>query len=152
MITVDQLEVLLRTIPQYFLFGGVALYIFAWMNKKEKLGLWGELVFLLLGLTALTIFLSGTIPSPELPGIVTEHIKKVILILTLFMVLGLLSLISIIIRLVRKKVSRVMFFIIFIFSIIVFFQSTSISKIPFQLNQPESSLPNSAENDSSVIQ
>jgi len=152
MITVDQLEVLLRTLPQYLLFGGVALYIFSWMNKKEKLGFWGEVVFVLLGVMALVITLSGMVPSPGLPGLVPEHIKKVVLILTLFMALGLLSAISITIRVMRKKASRILFFTIFIFSIVVFFQSTSISKIPFQLSQPESPIPNSIVKDSTNVQ
>jgi hypothetical protein len=50
MITVDQLEVLLAqrsSIPA--LCGGLSFYIFAWVDKKPKRGLWGELFFIALG-------------------------------------------------------------------------------------------------------
>jgi hypothetical protein len=137
MVTVDQLEVLLRTIPQYFLFAGVSLYIFSWMDKKARLALAAEFVFVLIGIVSFIVLLSGMIPSPYADGIVEDHIKRVTNMLILFSVLGLLSVASICLRLIWKKVVKVLVVVIFALSLVIFFQSTGLSKIDFQLNPME---------------
>jgi hypothetical protein len=136
MITVDQLEVLLRSVPQYLLFAGLSFYIFAWVDKKPKRGLWGELFFIALALASVVVLVSGMIPAPTTEGMVEEHIKMVIKILTLFSAIGLLAAISVILRLWFKKHSRILILVIFGLSIYTFFQSTSMSRIPFELNRP----------------
>lgn len=138
MISIDQLEVLLRTVPNYLLFAGIALYIFSWMNKKERYGLWGDIVFVCTGILSLVVMLSGMIPSPKLEGVVEEDIKKVINLLTMGGLIGLLSAISLAIRLIHKKANKIVFYLIFVVGVILFFQSTSLSKVKFQLNRPES--------------
>jgi hypothetical protein len=136
MITVDQLEVLLRSVPQYFLFGGLALYIFGWIDKKQLYLTIAEIFFIVLGLGSF-IVLSGTmIPSPLEQGIVKEHIEMVIKILTFLSVNGLLALVSLGIRLLRKKTWKPLPLIIFALSMYVFFISTSMSKVKFELNHP----------------
>lgn len=136
MITVDQLEVLLRSVPAYFLFGGLALYLFAWIEKKPKIGLWGEVLFFLIGVTALVTMLSGMIPSPKTEGLVQEHIEMVIKMLTMLVINGILAAVSVIIRLVRKKPWNVLVLIVFGLSMFLFFSSTRLAKVPFQLNVP----------------
>ena len=138
MISVDQLEYLLRVIPPYFLFGGLALYLFAWIEKKPKIALWGEVLFLLIGVSALITLLSGMIPSPKTEGLVQAHVEMVLKILTLLIISGLLSAISLIIRLVRKKPWNPLVLAIFGLTLFLFFSVTKMSKVPFQLNVPAS--------------
>jgi hypothetical protein len=63
-------------------------------------------------------------------------LRLVIKILTLFSAIGLLAAISVILRLWFKKHSRILILVIFGLSIYTFFQSTSMSRIPFELNRP----------------
>lgn len=136
MITVDQLEVLLRSVPVYFLFGGLSLYLFAWIEKKPKLGIWGELLFVVVGILALITLLSGMIPSPKTPGLVEEHVQMVIKMLTLLVLTGGLAVASILIRLIRKKHWIPIILAVFALSLFLFFTTTRLGKIKFQLNVP----------------
>lgn len=137
MITVDQLEILLRSVPQYFLFGGLALYIFGWIDKKQLYLTIAEILFIVLGLASFFVLSGKMIPSPLEQGIVKEHIEMVIKILTFLSINGLLALISMGIRLLRKKTWKPLPFIIFALSMYTFFISTSMSKVKFELNQPD---------------
>lgn len=137
MITVDQLEVLIRSIPPYFLFGGLSLYIYAWIEKKPARGIYGEILFLLIGLTSFIVLMSGMIPSPQTEGLVAEHVEKVIKMLVLLGFNGLLSGMSMLIRLIRKAPWNPLVIIIFVLAIYIFFATTKLSKIKFELNSPE---------------
>lgn len=137
MVTADQLEILLRTVPQYFLFAGLALYLFAWIEKKNVLGLIAEVLFVVIGLLSLLTMLSGLIPSPLTEGVDGEIIKKVIKMLVITLCSGGLALISLIIRLIRKKGSMILVPIVFVISVVAFFQTTDMSRVHFQLNVPE---------------
>ena len=136
MITVDQLEVLLRSVPQYFLFGGLVLYLYSWIEKKTKIALWGEVLFSLIGIAALITLFSGTIPSPKTEGLVEHNVELVIKMLFMLVINGLLSGISLVIRFVRKKPWNPLVLAIFGLSLFLFFSSTKLAKIPFQLNAP----------------
>ncbi|MFA9393055.1 MAG: hypothetical protein ACERKD_24825 [Prolixibacteraceae bacterium] len=136
MITIDQLEVLLRSIPQYFLFGGLGLYIYAWIEKKPQRGIWGEVLFVLIGLCALIILISGMIPSPNAEGLVQDHVERVIKMLSFLTLIGLLSSISIIIRLLRKKHWVPLVLAIFALALYLFFNTTGLAKVKFELNNP----------------
>ena len=137
MITVDQLEVLLRSVPQYFLFGGLALYIFGWIDKKQLYLSIAEILFIVLGLVSFIVLSGNMIPSPLEQGIVKEHIEMVIKILAFLSINGLLALSSLSIRLLRKKTWKPLPFIIFALSMYIFFISTSMSKVKFELNHPD---------------
>ncbi|MBN1767686.1 MAG: hypothetical protein JW842_04175 [Prolixibacteraceae bacterium] len=136
MISIDQLEVLLRTAPQYLLFGGVSLYIFAWVNKNIKMALWADAIMVLTGLLAIAVIISGVIPSPDAPGMVEAHIKAIIRILTLLCIIGVLGIGNLLVKLIWKKKTQILSAVIFGLALIVFFQSTRISRIKFELNPP----------------
>lgn len=144
MVSIDQIEVLLRTLPQYMLFASLSLFIFAWIERKPKLSAIAEIVLLITGLLAIITLLSGIIPSPLAEGVVKEHIEMVIKMLTLFSINGLLALCSLLIRLINKKMFKPLVFITFALAIFIFFTSTKLSKIKFELNVPaqtEQSMP-----------
>lgn len=136
MISVDQLEILLRSIPQYFLFGALALFLFSWIDKKPKFSIIAEALLVVIGLLSIIVLLSGMIPSPLAEGLVQEHIEMVIKMLTLLSVTGLLAMTSIVIRIIRKAAIKPLVFITFALALFLFFSSTRLSKIKFELNVP----------------
>lgn len=137
MISVDQLEVLLRSLPQYFLFGGLSLILYAWIEKKPKRGIFGEILFVIIGLAAVIVMLSGMIPSPMAEGIVAEHIERVIKMLVLLSLVGALSVASILVRIIRKKHWNPLVLITFTIAFILFFSTTKLAKVKFELNTKE---------------
>jgi fatty acid desaturase len=145
MISVDTMEVLLRSIPQYFLFGALAFFIFSWMNKKPLYGLIGEAILVVVAIIMLIVVLSGYIPSPKTQGMNEEHLKLVIKMAMFFMVIGLLSAISLLIRWIRKKQFVPLIVAIFVLCIILFFNSTRLSKIKFELNRPTTTVIDSGK-------
>lgn len=140
MISIDQLEVLLRTVPQYLLFGGVSLYIFAWVNKNPKMALIADIVVVVIGLLAIAVMTSGFIPSPQATGMVEADIKALILMLTLLSAIGAMGVVNILLKTFLKKKTQILSVVIFFFAIIVFFQSTRLSRIKFELNPPQSEM------------
>jgi hypothetical protein len=140
MISIDQLEVLLRTVPQYLLFGGVSLYIFAWVNKNPKMALIADIVVVVIGLLAIAVMTSGFIPSPKATGMVEADIKALILMLTLLSAIGAMGVVNVLLKTFLKKKTQILSVVIFVFAIIVFFQSTRLSRIKFELNPPQSEM------------
>ena len=140
MVTIDQLEVLLRTVPQYLLFGGVSLYIFAWVNKNPKMALIADIVVVVIGLLAIAVLTSGFIPSPKATGMVEADIKALILMLTLLSAIGAMGVVNVLLKTFLKKKTQILSVVIFVFAIIVFFQSTRLSRIKFELNPPQSEM------------
>ena len=136
MISVDTMEVLLRSVPQYFLFAGLGFLIFSWVNKKPLYSLIAEIILIVVGIMALAVLLCGYVPSPYNKGMNAEHLKLVINMLLFFCFIGFLSIISLVIRYFRKKEFAPLLVVIFILSLVLFFQSTKLSKIKFELNRP----------------
>ena len=136
MISVDTMEVLLRSVPQYFLFAGLGFLIFSWVNKKPLYSLIAEIILIVVGIMALVVLLCGYVPSPYTKGMNAEHLKLVINMLLFFCFIGFLSIISLVIRYFRKKEFAPLLVVIFILSLVLFFQSTKLSKIKFELNRP----------------
>lgn len=136
MISVDQLEVLLRTIPQYFLFGSLSLYLFGWIDRKPLLGTIADALVLTIGILAVIVLTSGFIPSPLTDGLIQEHVEMVITMLTLLAINGAMTAGSLVVRYFRKKAWNPLVFAIFVLAIYIFFASTKLSKIKFELNVP----------------
>jgi hypothetical protein len=140
MISVDTMEVILRTVPGYFLFAALAFFIFSWINKKPVLSMVGEIILIVVGILALVVMLFGYVPSPKTEGMNAEHLKVVINMLLFFTLVGLLSAISLFIRFIRKSQFAPLLVVIFILSIILFFNATRLSKIKFELNRPTTTI------------
>lgn len=137
MISIDLLEVLLRSVPQYLLFGGLALYLFAWIDKKPLLGMIAEIVFVTIFVLSIVVLLSGMIPSPDTEGLVAEDVERVIKMLLMLAGTGFLGGISLLIRTLHKKAFIPLVVIVFIAGLVVFFQSTKLSRVKFELNRTE---------------
>ena len=134
---IDLLEVLLRSVPQYLLFGALGLYLFAWIDKKPFLGKIAEIVLIVIAILALTVLLSGAIPSPKTEGLIEQDIKNVIQMLLMLAATGSLGGISLLIRFIRKKPFIPLIVLVFVTGLIVFFQSTKLSRVKFELNKTE---------------
>ncbi|MCF8358155.1 MAG: hypothetical protein K9H26_05305 [Prolixibacteraceae bacterium] len=137
MISIDLLEVLLRSAPQYLLFGALGLYLFAWIDKKPLLGKVAEIVLIVIAILALTVLLSGAIPSPQTKGLVEQDIKDVIKMLIMLAATGSLGGISLLVRIIRKKPFIPLVVLVFVLGLIVFFQSTKLSRVKFELSKTE---------------
>jgi hypothetical protein len=140
MISVDTMEVILRTVPGYFLFAALGFFIFSWINKKPNLSMVGEIILIVVGILALVIMLCGYVPSPNTEGMNAEHLKLVINMLLFFTLIGLLSAISLLIRFISKKQFAPLLVAIFILSMILFFNATRLSKVKFELNRPTTTI------------
>ncbi|MGF7139476.1 hypothetical protein [Roseimarinus sediminis] len=136
MISIDQLEILLRSVPQYLLFGALSLYIFGWIEKKSRYIAIAEGILGLSGISALIVLMSGMIPSPLSEGIESKHIEMVIKMLTILSLSGFLALVSLLVRLIKKASPKPLVLIAFLLALFVFFSSTRLSRIKFELNVP----------------
>lgn len=145
MISVDTMEVLLRSVPQYFLFGALAFFIFSWINKKPLYGLFAELIMVIIGILVLIVLMTGYVPSPETKGMNREHLEMIIKIMMFFLSIGFLSVISLLIRLFSKKQYVPLVIAIFVLSLVLFFQSTRLSRIKFELNRPTTTVIDSVK-------
>ncbi|HPR33732.1 MAG TPA: hypothetical protein PLK12_16645 [Prolixibacteraceae bacterium] len=137
MISIDLLEVLLRSIPQYLLFGALALYLFAWIDRKPLLGKIAEIVLIVTGALAALVLVSGSIPPADTPGLEKENVERVIKMLLMLGGTGLLAAVSIVIRYANKKAFNLLVIAIFVATLVQFFQLTRLSKVKFELNVPE---------------
>lgn len=133
MISTDLLEVLLRSVPQYFLFAILGLYIFSWVEKKPLFGLFAEIAAVTLGILTLIVLKSKMIPAPETIGIDSNQIKNLISLLLMLLLNGALALIALVIRINKKKISKYFSIAVFVFSIFIFFKSTNNANVNFKL-------------------
>jgi hypothetical protein len=140
MISIDTMEVFLRSVPPYFLFAAVGFLIFSWVNKKPLYSLIAEVILVVAGIMALVVILKGYIPSPNTEGMNAVHLKLVINMLFFFCMIGFLSAVSLLIRYFRKKQLIPLVVVIFILSVILFFNSTRLSRIKFELNRPTTTI------------
>ena len=136
MISIDLLEVLLRSVPQYFLFAALGFFIFSYINKKPLYSMIAEIILIVIGLLSFYIWIGGYVPSPETEGMNAIHLKSVLKMLMFFSTIGLLSVVSLVIRIILKKGFKPLIIAIFVLSMILFFESTRLSRVKFELNKP----------------
>jgi hypothetical protein len=119
----------LTSISQWGLFMGIALIIFGWVEKREKLILAGQLVFIFLGTMAAWILLNNLIYVPE---ITDNNIPKQLKVLAYFKsvtaFMG-LTVISILLTLFKIRFHRVSVFILLFFALVLFFMVFNIQQM-----------------------
>ncbi len=133
MISTELLEVLLRSVPQYFLFAILGLYIFSWVEKKKLFAQLAEIAAVILGGLAFMVLKSKMIPAPETEGIDYEQIKTLISLVIMIMLNGGLALIALFVRYSKSKISIFFSIAIFVFSIFIFFKTTNNANVNFEL-------------------
>jgi len=118
------------TASQYSLFLGIALILFGWIEKKEKLIVYGQAVFILLGGLALWILLTNSgIALPENPNSVPKEVR----ITSYFrMVAGfsVISLFSLLLNLFKSRFHKASLFVIVLLALALFFMVLNILQLP----------------------
>jgi len=116
----------LTSISQWGLFSGIALIIFGWVEKREKLILAGQLVFVLIGLMAAWILLI------YVPEITNNNIPKQLKVVAYFKgvtaFMG-LAVISILLKLFKLRFQRASVYILIFFALMLFFMVFNIQQM-----------------------
>ncbi|MBL7972450.1 MAG: hypothetical protein JNL03_13115 [Prolixibacteraceae bacterium] len=111
----------LTSISQWFLFAGIALILYGWIEKKEALILSGQFSFVALGLLAAWVLLNYTAGTAQVAG---NHIPKEIKTLAYFKGLILfagLSLVTLVLKLIRFRFYKISLFVLILFALMMFF-------------------------------
>jgi len=120
----------LTTISQYSLFLGIGLILFGWIEKKEKLVIAGQVIFLLLGLLSLWVILTNTTVTPEVNG---NSIPKEVKILSYFKLTAYFAgfnLISLLLNLFKVRYYKFSLYLILFTGLMLFFMVFSILQMP----------------------
>lgn len=120
----------LSTISQYALFGGIALILFGWFEKKERLAYVGQAIFIVLGIFA--IWILSTNNSNFQPNGNTEIPKeiKVLSFLKLSVWLAALNIVSLLLRILKNKYYKASLFIIILAGLALFFMIFNLLQSP----------------------
>lgn len=118
------------TASQYSLFLGIALILFGWIEKKEKLIIYGQVVFILLG--GLSIWMLLTNSGITLPENSTSVPKEVRIMSYFRMVAGfsVICLISLLLNLFKSRFHKASLFIIVLLALALFFMVLNILQLP----------------------
>lgn len=108
---------------------GIALIIFGWVEKREKLILAGQLVFIFIGIMAAWILLNNLIYVPEITG---NNIPKQLKVLAYFKgvtaFMG-LTVISILLQLFKLRFHKASVFILLFCALALFFMVFNIQQM-----------------------
>lgn len=119
----------LTSISQWGLFLGIALIIFGWVEKREKLILSGQLVFIFIGIMAAWILLNNLIYVPE---ITDNNIPKQLKVLAYFKgvtaFMG-LTIISILLKSFKLRFHKASVFILLFCALVLFFMVFNIQQM-----------------------
>jgi len=118
------------TISQWILFLGISLMLFGWFEKKDKILLSGQIIFLILGVFALWIVCSGQINIPQVSD---PKLSKEIKILGFFkgvIVLAVIDLISLGLRFFKLRFQKAIGIIIILVAMMMFFMVFNILQTP----------------------
>lgn len=120
----------LTTISQYSLFLGIGLIFFSWIEKKEKLALAGQVIFVLLGFLSLWVILTNTAVVPEANG---NQISKEVKILSYFKLSAFFagfSLISLLLNIFKLRFHKLSVYLAVFAGLSLFFMAFSILQMP----------------------
>ena len=108
-------------ISQVSLFAGIALIIFAWVEKKVWIEKAGQLLFMALGLLAAWILMSGKLVLPETEvKSVTKEMQTIFFLFGLI-VNSLVGLAAFILRLLKSKVASWLNVAMVLIALLLFF-------------------------------
>ena len=120
----------LSTISQYALFCGIALILFGWFEKKERLAYLGQAVFIVLGIFAVWILSANTYHfqtngSAEIPKEI-----KVLSFLKLSVWLAALNIVSLLLGILKNKYYKASLFIVILAGLSLFFMIFNLLQSP----------------------
>lgn len=118
------------SISQWVLFLGIAFILFGWLEKKDKILIAGQILFLLLGLFAIWVIFSETTSIPFSNG---EKITKEMKLGSFFkgiIILGGVDLVSLILKLFNLRFQKVSYVIVVLIALMLFFMVFNILQTP----------------------
>lgn len=119
----------MTSVSQWGLFVGIALILFGWVEKREKLILAGQLAFLLLGFLTTWILLTHQIAVPEAQGVITKEVK----VLAFFKGMAYFSgfnLLSLLLKIFQLRFYKPSLYILLLFALMLFFMVFSLQQMP----------------------
>ena len=120
----------MASISQWTLFLGIGLIFFSWIEKKEKLALAGQVIFIVLGLISLWVLLTNSIVIPEVIG---NTIPKEVKILSYFKLVAFFSgfnLISLLLNLFKVRYHKFSLYLVVFIGLTLFFMVFGILQTP----------------------
>lgn len=118
------------SLAQWALFLGIALTLFGWFEKKDKILLAGQLVFLVLSSAAVWIlFIENVNAHQPIEGKITKELA----LLNFFkgaILLGILDLISLAIRIFKLQFKKLSYAVVILVALMLFFMVFNILKMP----------------------
>jgi hypothetical protein len=118
------------SISQWLLFLGIALILWGWLEKKEKVLLVGQILFLLLGLFAVWILLANTAQgSLPIDGKITKEMK-VHGFFKGVMILAAIDLFSLMLNLFKSRFRKASYVFVVLVALMLFFMVFNILQIP----------------------
>lgn len=118
------------SISQWTLFLGIGLIFFSWIEKKEKLALAGQVIFIVLGMISLWVLLTNSIVIPEVIG---NTIPKEVKILSYFKLVAFFSgfnLISLLLNLFKVRYHKFSLYLVVFIGLMLFFMVFGILQMP----------------------
>ena len=118
------------SISQLTLFLGIGLIFFSWIEKKEKLALAGQVIFIVLGMISLWVLLTNSIVIPEVIG---NTIPKEVKILSYFKLVAFFSgfnLISLLLNLFKVRYHKFTLYLVVFIGLMLFFMVFGILQMP----------------------
>ena len=118
------------SLAQWALFFGIALTLFGWFEKKDKVLIAGQLLFLVLSLSALWILFIENVNSPQA---IDGKITKEMALLNFFkgaIVLGVLDFASLLMRIFKLRFQKLSYAVVILVALMLFFMVFNILQMP----------------------
>jgi hypothetical protein len=120
----------LTTISQYSLFLGIGLIFFSWIEKKEKLALAGQAIFVLLGFLSLWIIFTNAVVIPEVKESPLSKELKILSYFKLFALFSGFSLISLLFNILKLRFHKISIYLDVFVGLMLFFMAFGILQMP----------------------
>jgi len=120
----------LSTISQYALFGGIALILFGWFEKKERLAYLGQGIFIALGIFAIWILSTNTYNYQPSGNREIPKEMKVLSFLKLSVWLAALNIVSLLLGVLKNKYYKTSLFIVILSGLSLFFMIFNLLQSP----------------------
>lgn len=117
------------SISQWLLFLGIALILFGWVEKKEKLILLGQLTFLSIGFLALWILVTDQVSAPEITNEVISKQTKVLAFFKALVWFSGLNVIILLMKILKLRFQKVGLSILLLVALLMFFMVYSIQQM-----------------------
>lgn len=118
-------------ISQWALFLGIAFILFGWLEKKDKILISGQIIFLLLGLFAVWVIFSEL---KEIPFSKGDKITKELKLGSFFrgtIILGVVDFVSLILKLFNLRFQKASYILVVLIALMLFFMVFNILQTPF---------------------